>query len=137
SLLPRRDRGERRGPGALAPASRAAEHARRGGRGRGPSLRHLPPGAVAHDILRGVTAFDALFVPAELRLAVSSRSWLEAMLGMERALAAAGAAVGLVPGPSADAIASACSDADAYSWDELLDERRGVGHPPEPLAPAR
>lgn len=83
-----------------------------------------------------MTAFDALFVPAELRLAVSGRSWLEAMLEMERALAAAGAAVGLVPGPSADAIASACSDADAYSWDELLDDGRAVGNPAEPLVRA-
>src|SRR4029079_3326737 len=114
SLLPRRDRGERRGPGALAPASRAAGHARRGGRGRGPSLRHLPPGAVAHDILRGVTAFDALFVPAELRLAVSGRSWLEAMLEMERALAAAGAAAGLVPGASAGAVGSPVAHRGAH-----------------------
>ena len=83
-----------------------------------------------------MTAFDALFVPAELRLAVSGRSWLEAMLEMERALAAAGAAVGLVPGPSADAIASACSDADAYSWDGLLDDGRAVGNPAEPLVRA-
>jgi 3-carboxy-cis,cis-muconate cycloisomerase len=83
-----------------------------------------------------VTAFDALFVPAELRLAVSGRSWLEAMLEMERALAAAGAAAGLVPGASAEAIGSACSDADAYSWDGLLDDGRAVGNPVEPLVRA-
>src|SRR4029079_12059115 len=135
-LLPRRGRGERRGPGSLAPASRAAGHARRGGRGRRTTLRHLPPGAVAHDILRGVTAFDALFVPAELRRAVSGRSWLEAMLEMERALAAAGATVGLVPGPSADAIASARSDGDAYRLDRLVDDGRAVGNPAEPLVRA-
>jgi 3-carboxy-cis,cis-muconate cycloisomerase len=83
-----------------------------------------------------VTAFDALFVPAELRQAVSGRSWLEAMLEMERALAAAGASVGLVPDASAEAIAGACAEADGYSWDELLDEGRDVGNPAEPLVRA-
>ena len=34
-----------------------------------------------------MTAFDALFVPADVREAVSGRSWLEAMLEFERALA--------------------------------------------------
>lgn len=43
-----------------------------------------------------MTAFEALFVPADLRQAVSSRSWLLAMLETERALAAAGAVVGLL-----------------------------------------
>ena len=40
---------------------------------------------------RGMSAFDGLFVPAELRAAVSARAWLEAMLDAERALANAGA----------------------------------------------
>ena len=35
---------------------------------------------------RGMSAFDGLFVPAELRAAVSPRAWLEAMLDAERAL---------------------------------------------------
>jgi 3-carboxy-cis,cis-muconate cycloisomerase len=83
-----------------------------------------------------VTAFDALFVPAELRQAVSGRSWLEAMLEMESALAAACASVGLVPNASAEAIAAACADADSYSWDELLDQGRAVGNPAEPLVRA-
>ena len=80
-----------------------------------------------------MTAFEALFVPADLRQAVSSRSWLLAMLETERALAAAGAVVGLVPDASAEAIAAACADADGYSWDELLDQGRAVGNPAEPL----
>jgi 3-carboxy-cis,cis-muconate cycloisomerase len=80
-----------------------------------------------------VTAFDALFVPAELREAVSGRSWLEAMLDVERALAAAGASVGLVPASSAEAIAAACADVDAFGWDELLDQGHAVGNPVEPL----
>ncbi|HEU0055715.1 MAG TPA: hypothetical protein VFQ08_00530, partial [Gaiella sp.] len=83
-----------------------------------------------------MTAFDALFVPAELRQAVSGRSWLEAMLETERALAAAGASVGLVPDSSAQAIAAACADAEGYSWDELLGEGRAVGNPAEPLVRA-
>ena len=37
-----------------------------------------------------MSAFDALFVPEDLREAVSGRSWLEAMLGAEHALANAG-----------------------------------------------
>ncbi len=83
-----------------------------------------------------MTAFDALFVPAELREAVSGRSWLQAMLDVERALAAAGASVGLVPAPSAEAIAAACSDGDAFGWDELLEQGRAVGNPVEPLVRA-
>lgn len=83
-----------------------------------------------------MTAFDALFVPAELRQAVSGRSWLDAMLEVESALAAACASVGLVPDASAEAIAGACAGADGYSWDELLDEGRGVGNPAEPLVRA-
>ena len=41
-------------------------------------------GAAADDILRGVTPFAPLFVPAELREAVSDRAWLAAMLDAER-----------------------------------------------------
>ena len=44
-----------------------------------------------------MTAFDALFVPDDLREVVSGRSWLEAMLEAERALANAGAIAGVVP----------------------------------------
>lgn len=83
-----------------------------------------------------MTAFDALFVPAELRKAVSGRSWLAAMLEVERALAAAGAAVGLAPVASAAAIATACADVEAFSWDDMLDQGRVVGNPAEPLVRA-
>jgi 3-carboxy-cis,cis-muconate cycloisomerase len=83
-----------------------------------------------------VTAFDALFVPAELREAVSGRSWLQATLDVERALAAAGASVGPVPAASAEAIAAVCADADAFGWEELLDQGRAVGNPVEPLVRA-
>ncbi|HEX3290345.1 MAG TPA: 3-carboxy-cis,cis-muconate cycloisomerase [Gaiella sp.] len=83
-----------------------------------------------------MTAFDALFVPASVREAVSGRSWLEAMLEVERALAAAGSSVGLVPQASADAIAAACSDADVFRWNELLQQGHTVGNPVEPLVRA-
>jgi 3-carboxy-cis,cis-muconate cycloisomerase len=83
-----------------------------------------------------VTAFDALFVPADVREAVTGRSWLEALLHVERALAAAGATVGVVPAEAAEAVADACSDVDAFAWDELLDQGHAVGNPVEPLVRA-
>ena len=83
-----------------------------------------------------MTAFDALFVPAPVREAVSGRSWLEALLEVERALAAAGATAGAVPPAAADAIAEACADAGAFRWEELLDQGRAVGNPVEPLVRA-
>jgi 3-carboxy-cis,cis-muconate cycloisomerase len=82
-----------------------------------------------------VTAFDALFVPADVREAVSGRSWLEAMLEVERALAAAAARAGVVPAAAAEAIAEAC-DPDAFTWEELLDQGYAVGNPVEPLVRA-
>ncbi len=82
-----------------------------------------------------MTAFDALFVPAELRAATSGRSWLQAMLEVERALASAGAAAGVVPSESAAVIAAACS-ADGLDWEQLLADARGAGTPAEPLVRA-
>ena len=82
-----------------------------------------------------MTPFGPLFVPAELADAVSGRSWLAAMLEAERALANAGAIAGLVPAPSAAAIAEACA-VDGYDWDALLDEGRRSGNPAEPLVRA-
>jgi 3-carboxy-cis,cis-muconate cycloisomerase len=83
-----------------------------------------------------VTAFDALFVPEELREAVCGQSWLEAMLEVERALAAAGVSVGLVPPASAEVIAQACADAGSFRWEELIDQGHAVGNPVEPLVRA-
>ena len=79
-----------------------------------------------------MTAFDALFVPDDLREAVSGRSWLEAMLEAERALATAGALAGIVPEGAAATIAEECS-ADAYDWDVLLLEWRRSGSPADAL----
>ena len=55
-----------------------------------------------------MTPFSAIFVPEELREAVSDRAWLQGMLDAESALAKACAAVGLVPEDTAARIAKAC-----------------------------
>jgi 3-carboxy-cis,cis-muconate cycloisomerase len=84
---------------------------------------------------RGMSAFDGLFVPAELRAAVSPRAWLEAMLDAERALTDAGAAAGTVPQHVATEIAKAC-DPDRFDFEQLVDEGRAVGNLAEPLVRA-
>jgi 3-carboxy-cis,cis-muconate cycloisomerase len=81
---------------------------------------------------RGMSAFDGLFVPAELRAAVSARAWLEAMLDAERALVTAGASMGTVPADAATEIAAAC-DPERFDFDQLVDEGRAVGNIAEPL----
>ena len=88
-----------------------------------------------NDYDRGMSAFDGLFVPADLRAAVSSRAWLEALLDAERALANAGAAAGMVPAHLAAEIAGAC-DPDRFDFEQLLAEGRTVGNPVEPLVRA-
>ena len=82
-----------------------------------------------------MTAFDPLFVPADVREAVSGRSWLEAMLEVESALARSSARVGTLPVAAAEAIAEACDPA-AFTWEELLEQGRAVGNPVEPLVRA-
>jgi 3-carboxy-cis,cis-muconate cycloisomerase len=72
--------------------------------------------------------FDALFVPDELREAVSDRAWLEAMLEAERALAVAGAKAGLIPELGRDVFSAAGVDPE-----ELARDGRRVGNPVEPL----
>jgi 3-carboxy-cis,cis-muconate cycloisomerase len=84
---------------------------------------------------RGMSAFDGLFVPADLRAAVSSRAWLQALLDAERALANAGAAAGTVPAHLAAEITDAC-DPDRFDFEELVAEGRTVGNPVEPLVRA-
>jgi 3-carboxy-cis,cis-muconate cycloisomerase len=84
---------------------------------------------------RGMSAFDGLFVPAELRAAVSPRAWLEAMLDAERALTDAGAAAGTVPQHVATEIAEAC-DPDRFDFEQLVAEGRAVGNLAEPLVRA-
>ena len=72
---------------------------------------------------RGMSAFEGLFVPAELRAAVSARAWLEAMLDAERALANAGATAGSIPAHVAAEIAGAC-DPERFDFEQLVDEGR-------------
>jgi 3-carboxy-cis,cis-muconate cycloisomerase len=84
---------------------------------------------------RGMSAFDGLFVPAELLAAVSPRAWLEAMLDAERALSTAGAAAGTVPEHVAIEIAGAC-DPESFDFEQLVNEGRAVGNLAEPLVRA-
>lgn len=84
---------------------------------------------------RGMSAFEGLFVPAELRAAVSPRAWLEAMLDAERALVNAGAIAGTVPAHVAAEIAGAC-DPERFDFEQLVAEGRAVGNLAEPLVRA-
>jgi len=67
--------------------------------------------------------FDALFVPAAMRDAVSDEAWLRAMLEAERALAAAEKRAGVIDG-------AVVEDVDVSG---LLEDARRVGNPVEPL----
>jgi 3-carboxy-cis,cis-muconate cycloisomerase len=78
--------------------------------------------------------FDALFVPAPLREAVSDEAWLRGMLEAERALAAAEARVGVISAEDAQAVAAAC--AGTFDIRALVEEGRRVGNPVEPLVRA-
>jgi 3-carboxy-cis,cis-muconate cycloisomerase len=82
-----------------------------------------------------LTLFAAIFVPDEVRDCVADRAWIEAMLEVERALARAGAAVGVVPADVAAAIAERCRGA-SFDAERLAREGRGVGNPVEPLVRA-
>lgn len=78
--------------------------------------------------------FDALFVPAPLREAVSDEAWLRGMLEAERALAAAEARIGVISEQEAQAVAAAC--AEGFDAEALATEGRRVGNPVEPLVRA-
>ena len=79
--------------------------------------------------------FERIFVPAAFSDAVSDRAWLQAMLDVERALAAAEARAGVIPADAAKAIAAACS-ADQFDPAELGEQGRAPGNPVEPLVRA-
>ena len=79
--------------------------------------------------------FAGIFVPDELRDAVSDRAWIQAMLDFERALAAAEAQAGVIPQQAADSIAAACR-ADQFDLDALWPGARAAGNPAEPLVRA-
>ncbi len=70
--------------------------------------------------------FAPIFVPDELREAVSGRAWLQAMLDAERALAIA---------TGTEGVADHC-DASLYDIDATAREGRAAGNPVEPLVRA-
>jgi 3-carboxy-cis,cis-muconate cycloisomerase len=84
---------------------------------------------------RSTDVFDAIFVPAEFREAVSDRAWLQAMLDVERALAVAEARAGVIPPGAAEAIAAAC-EWERFDPAELAEQGRAPGNPVEPLVRA-
>ena len=76
-----------------------------------------------------------IFVPDEIRDAVSGEAWLQALLDAERALAAAEARAGVIPEEAAAAIAEACR-AERFDVEALAVDGRSVGNPAEPVARA-
>jgi 3-carboxy-cis,cis-muconate cycloisomerase len=79
--------------------------------------------------------FDRIFVPAPVRDAVSDEAWLEAMLDVERALAAAEARAGVISREAARAIADACR-VERFDVVAIADAGRAPGNPVEPLVRA-
>jgi 3-carboxy-cis,cis-muconate cycloisomerase len=79
--------------------------------------------------------FDAIFVPVELRDAISDDAWLTAMLDAERALTNAEALAGVVPAHLAYPITEACRP-DLYDIGQLAAEGHATGNPAEPLVRA-
>jgi 3-carboxy-cis,cis-muconate cycloisomerase len=79
--------------------------------------------------------FGPVFVPDAFREAVSGRSWLQAMLDAERALAASEARAGLIPPEDAEAIARHC-DADLFDPGEIGHRGRPAGNPVPALSRA-
>jgi 3-carboxy-cis,cis-muconate cycloisomerase len=82
-----------------------------------------------------LTTFEAIFVPAPLRDAVSDQAWVKAMLEVERALAAAEAQAGAIPAAAAAQIADACRGG-VFDPAALAEDGRGSGNPAEPLVRA-
>jgi len=76
--------------------------------------------------------FDALFVPAAARHAVSDVAWLDALLRTERALAQAEASLGVISPAAAEAISGACRP-DLFDVGSLAEQGRAAGNPVEPL----
>ena len=76
--------------------------------------------------------FAALFVPRDLREAVSDQAWFEAMLEAERALASAEAIAGVIPAEAAARIAECCRS-ELFDAEELAAQGGSVGNPAEPL----
>ena len=76
--------------------------------------------------------FDRIFVPEPFRNALSDAAWLQAMLDVEVALAAALARAGVIPADAARAIAEACRT-EQFDPAAIGDAGRTAGNPVEPL----
>jgi 3-carboxy-cis,cis-muconate cycloisomerase len=79
--------------------------------------------------------FDGILARGAVRGAVSDRSWLQAMLDVEAALARALAEAGLMPAEDAEAIARACR-AEAFDIEALGRDAAESGNPVVPLVRA-
>ena len=79
--------------------------------------------------------FRPIFIPDEFREAISGKSWLQAMLDAEAALAVAEAREGLIPDEAATTISSCC-EATRFDPEELGREGRAAGNPVPPLVEA-
>jgi 3-carboxy-cis,cis-muconate cycloisomerase len=79
--------------------------------------------------------FDLLFAGTEPAAATSDAAWLEAMCVVERALARACAAAGVIPAEAAEAISSAC-DPGRYDVRRIMEQGRRVANPAQPLVEA-
>jgi 3-carboxy-cis,cis-muconate cycloisomerase len=79
--------------------------------------------------------FRPIFVPDEMREAVSGKAWLAAMLEAEGALAQAEARVGLIPPEAAEEISAHCK-ADLFDPEEIGAAGRAAGNPIVPLVGA-
>ncbi len=80
--------------------------------------------------------FGPLFVPERIRLAVSGRAWVQAMLTFEAVLASAQAEAGLIPADAAEAIATAAAMPDRFDVAELGAAGRSTANPAAPLVRA-
>jgi 3-carboxy-cis,cis-muconate cycloisomerase len=83
----------------------------------------------------GAGVFRGLFVPDHVAEQVSEGAWLQAMLDVEAALAAAEADAGIVPPEAAEAIGAAC-DAARFDPAALAREARDTNSPVVPLVRA-
>jgi 3-carboxy-cis,cis-muconate cycloisomerase len=79
--------------------------------------------------------FGGIFVPDEIREAVGSRAWLQAMLDAEGALTVAQARAGMIPAEVAEAISERC-DAERFDPGKLGREGRAAGNPVSALVKA-
>lgn len=82
-----------------------------------------------------MTAFAALFVPDDLREAVSDRAWIEAMLDAERALATASSLAGMLDPAAAATVAEHC-DPSLHDIQVIVADGRSAASPVEPLVRA-